>query len=103
MKSDLPRALSDWDVAAFCQEHGVERLSLFGSVLGDGFHADSDIDVLVRLDRSRKPSLYDLVRVRDALQAQFGRKVDVLDEDGLRNPFRREHIMRTRRVLYDAG
>ena len=100
---DVPSAVRDWDVPVFCKRHGIERLALFGSIVGDGFGPGSDIDVLAPLDRSRKPSLYDLVRIRDDLQARFDRRVDVIDEKGLRNPFRRAHIMRTRRVLYDAG
>ena len=67
-------------MAAFCREQGILRLSLFGSVLGESFGPDSDVDVLVHLDRSRRPSLYDLIRIRDDLQARFGRPVDVIDE-----------------------
>jgi len=99
----LAHRLGTWDVAAFCEGHGIQRLAVFGSVLRDDFGPESDIDVLVRLDRRRKPDLYDLVQIRDDLQALWGRPVDVIEEDGLRNPYRRRHIEQTRRILYDAG
>lgn len=38
----------------------------------------------------------------DELQVVFGRKVDLLSEGVLRNPFRRASIMADRKVLYAA-
>lgn len=100
--SALETLIAGWDVAAFCEQHGIDRLAIFGSAARDQLRPDSDVDVLVHLDRARRPSLYDLVRIRNALQERFGRPVDVVEEEGLRNPFRRRQIMRTRRTLYDA-
>jgi hypothetical protein len=31
----------------FCRKHGIQKLSLFGSVLSDDFGPDRDVDVLV--------------------------------------------------------
>jgi len=31
----------------FCQRNRIQRLALFGSVLGNNFRAESDVDVLV--------------------------------------------------------
>jgi predicted nucleotidyltransferase len=36
------------------------------------------------------------------LEAIFGRNVDLVEKEGLRNPFRRHEILTTRRVLYAA-
>jgi predicted nucleotidyltransferase len=101
--STIASLTTDWDVTAFCREHGIDRLALFGSAARDELTPESDVDVLVHLDRDRKPSIYDLVRIRAALEERFGRPVDLIEEQGLRNPFRRREIMRTRRTLYDAG
>jgi predicted nucleotidyltransferase len=34
-------------ITKFCQHWQIIELSLFGSILRDDFHADSDIDILV--------------------------------------------------------
>ena len=34
-------------ISALCRKYGVEQLAVFGSVLRDDFHADSDVDFLV--------------------------------------------------------
>ena len=38
-------------IAAFCEDHGIRRLSLFGSVLREDFGPESDIDVLVEFEQ----------------------------------------------------
>lgn len=44
IRSDL--SVDDRALAAFCRRHGIRRLALFGSVLGDDFSDRSDVDVL---------------------------------------------------------
>ena len=39
-------------IAEFCRRHGIRKLSLFGSILGEEFGSDSDVDVLVEFDES---------------------------------------------------
>jgi predicted nucleotidyltransferase len=40
--------------------------------------------------------------MRAQLEAVFGRRVDLVEKEALRNPFRRHEILTTRRVLYAA-
>ena len=44
-------------LAAFCHEHGIKRLSIFGSALREDFGPESDIDVLVEFEPDRIPGL----------------------------------------------
>ena len=45
--AELPIQIDPRQVAVFCKERGIRRLSLFGSVLRDDFDpARSDVDVL---------------------------------------------------------
>ena len=74
-------------LAEFCRRWRVRELSLFGSAVRSDFQPDSDVDVLVRFDPEAPWSLWDLVTMRDELAAIFGRDVDLLEEDALRNPF----------------
>lgn len=43
-------------IAAFCQNHGIRRLAMFGSALRDDFRPDSDVDVLVEFAPDRIPT-----------------------------------------------
>jgi hypothetical protein len=89
-------------IASFCRRWDVEELSLFGSVLREDFAPQSDVDVLVAFAPGAGRSLFDLVEMKDELEGLFGRKVDLVSQGGLRNPFRRHEILTTRQVLYAA-
>ena len=43
------------EIANFCRLCHIRRLSLFGSVLGDDFGPDSDVDVLVEFEPGHTP------------------------------------------------
>ena len=47
-------------LAAFCQEHGIKRLAIYGSALREDFGPDSDVDVLVEFEPDRIPGLLGL-------------------------------------------
>lgn len=85
-----------------CRRWLIRELSLFGSVLHDGFRTDSDIDVLVVFDPSARWSLFDLIDLQQELGRVFGRRVDLVEKSALRNPFRRQSILATREVVYAA-
>ena len=87
-------------IADFCRRWQVAEFSLFGSVLRDDFGPESDVDVLVRFKKGAPWSLFDLVTMQDELEGVFGRKVHLVEAEGLRNPFRRDEIMRTREVVH---
>jgi predicted nucleotidyltransferase len=87
-------------VAEFCRRNRIRELSLFGSVLRDDFDEDSDVDILVELEPNAQHSLFDLVRMEEELSTLLGRKVDLVEKSGLRNPFRRYEILRTRQVIF---
>ena len=92
------------EIQALCRRLGVRRLDLFGSALGDRFDEEtSDIDVLVEF--ARKPG-FDYVdayfALKEGLEDIFGRPVDVVSVTGIRNPYFRDEVMRTRELLYAA-
>ncbi len=89
-------------VADFCRQHKITELALFGSVLREDFRPDSDIDVLVTFAPDAHYSLFDLVQLQEKLGQIFGHEVDLVEKAGLRNPFRRHHILNNMRVLYVA-
>jgi hypothetical protein len=87
-------------IAEFCQRWHIIELALFGSVLRDNFHPDSDIDVLVTFSPDSSWSLFDWVDMKDELEALFKRKIDIADKEGLKNPYRRREILQTQQVVY---
>src|SRR5215216_334845 len=90
-------------IARFCRKWGIRELALFGSVLTDEFRPDSDVDVLITFS-DPAPDLgpwgEHLDAMREELEAMFGRRVDLVQKKLVRNPFRRHHILTTRRIIY---
>ena len=87
-------------IVAFCQKWKITEFALFGSILRDDFRPDSDVDVLVTFATDEKWSLFDIVRRKEELETIFGREVDLVQKPGLKNPFRRYEILRTKEVIY---
>lgn len=95
------KQLIDYErIADFARRWRIQELSLFSSVLRHDFDADSDVNVLVSFDPAATWSLWDLTTMQDELSAIIGRKVDLVEKEGLRNPFRRQHILHGRKVIY---
>lgn len=90
------------EIADFCRRWRVTELALFGSALRHDFRPDSDVDVLVTFAPDAPWSLLDIVKMQDELKEIFGREVDLVEKEGLRNPFRRHSILTTRRIIYAA-
>jgi len=89
-------------ITEFCLKWRIREFSLFGSAVRDDFRPDSDVDVLVSFAADAQWSLFDIVQTQDELKAVFGREVDLVEKEALRNPFRRRAILSGREVLYAA-
>ncbi len=89
-------------IEELCRRWAVRELSLFGSVVRGDFGPSSDVDVLVSFAAGAGWSLLDLVRLRDELETLFGRHVDLVEKEAVRNPYRRRTILGNHRVLYAA-
>lgn len=87
-------------IETFCRKWKVSELSLFGSVLSEEFRPDSDIDVLISFMADAGWGLFDFVDMLDELEGIFGRKVDMVEKEALRNPFRRKRIISSKEVIY---
>ena len=95
-------AISPQEIEEFCRRWQVVELALFGSILTDDFGPDSDIDVLVTFADEAPWSLFDLASMQEELEQLFGRPVDLIEKDAVRNPFRRHHILTHKRDIYAA-
>jgi len=90
-------------IAAFCKRWKISEFSFFGSVLREDFRPDSDVDVLVSFVPNAGWSLWDLITMQEELEAMFNRKVDLLEKEAIRNPYRRHSILTGREILYAAN
>jgi len=99
---ELPIDVSSEALAAFCRKWKVRELALFGSVLREDFSPESDIDVLATFQDGAPWSLWDFGAMLDELRDIFGREVDLVEKEALRNPFRRRAILNEHRVIYAA-
>ena len=92
-------------LAAFCQEHGIKRLAVFGSALRDDFGPESDIDLLVEFEPDRVPGLLGLAGLELQLSGLFGRTVDLVTRSAVeqsRNYIRRRAILDSAEEVYAA-
>ena len=87
---------------AFCRKWRIRELSLFGSALRDDFGPDSDLDFLVSFEPETRLDIDTLLDMKEELEAHFGRPVDLVEKEALRNPWRRHEILKTREVIYAA-
>jgi predicted nucleotidyltransferase len=98
-----PRVRLDREaLAEFCRKWRVRELSIFGSALREDFGPDSDLDFLVSFDPEAPWDLWDLMDMKAELEDLFGRKVDLVEKEALRNPWRKREILGTHEVIYAA-
>ncbi|MCG3196259.1 MAG: nucleotidyltransferase family protein [Candidatus Omnitrophica bacterium] len=89
-------------LAEFCRKWRIRELSLFGSVLRNDFGPESDLDFLVSFLPDAGWDLFDLITMKQELEERFGRPVDLVEKEALRNPWRKHEILRTHEVVYAA-
>jgi predicted nucleotidyltransferase len=99
---EIKISIPEGRIRDFCGRWKIAELAVFGSVLREDFHPDSDVDVLVTFARDAEWSLYDWVDMIAELREIFGRDIDLLSSHSLRNPFRRHEILKNRVTLYAA-
>ena len=93
-------SVSKEKIRELCQRWGIIEYSLFGSVLRDDFNEESDIDVLVVFADDAEIGLFEIAKIKLELEALYGRSVDVTEKASLRNPYRRDEILKTAQVFY---
>lgn len=86
-----------------CEQYGVARLRVFGSVLTDRFDTEtSDVDFLVTFRPGRENLYSDYFGLKAELERIVGRRVDLVVERALKNPFFRASVFESARDIYAA-
>ena len=88
-------------IRKLCGSNKVKSLFVFGSVLTEDFNHQSDIDLIVDIDE-KDPLTYSdsYFNLKFQLEHLFHRKVDLLEQKALKNPYLREKIEQTKVRLY---
>jgi uncharacterized protein len=69
------------EIIRIAERHGARNIRVFGSAARQEATDDSDVDLLVDMDRGK--SYLDLVALWQDLEELLGRKVDVLTDGGI--------------------
>ena len=91
------------ELEELCRRFGVERLYLFGSAARGGFRlSSSDLDFIVELAHRGPDAAYAdrYLGFAEALERLFGRRVDLITEHSIRNPYFRRELEATRQLVY---
>lgn len=71
------------------KKYHIVKLGIFGSLARDEMNEDSDIDIVVELE---KPKMFDLIGIKQDLEEAFARSVDIVRIRKNMNRFLRNRI-----------
>ncbi len=90
-------------IIELCKRFHVRKLWVFGSILTNRFNDKSDVDLCVDFDKN-EIGLFDYADnffdFQYALEELFGRKVDITEDTAVRNPYFRQELDETRKLIY---
>ena len=91
-------------VAELCRRYHVQRLDLFGSAVDDTFEPErSDLDFLVLFEPCTSSEHCDrYFSLVESLEELFGRHVDLVESQAMRNPYFIASVNEDRVLLYAA-
>lgn len=92
---DIPQEI----VQRFCEEHHIQKLALFGSVLREDFTSESDVDVLIEFKPGHCVGLITFAGMENELSDILGRKVD-LKTPGFLSPYFRDEVLSVAETIY---
>lgn len=99
IRQQLPEFIS------LCKKHKVNTIYAFGSSINKRFDPEtSDVDLVVDINEDHPLERGELLlSLWDKLEVFFNRKVDLLTESSIKNPFLKESIEATKVLIYDGS
>ncbi len=89
------------EIRSLCKKNKVKNLFVFGSVLTDRFTANSDIDLIVDFDSTNPLEYADYYfNLKFALEDLLNRKIYLLENKAIKNPYLRENIDNSKIPFY---
>lgn len=92
-------------VEKICKSLSVERLYIFGSAVNNTFQEGSDLDFLVSFKNNLSADLYadHYLLLHKELEKLFKKRIDLVTERSLSNPFFFESIENSKKLIYDEN
>ena len=92
------------ELKKLCALFRVKKLYAFGSVVSNRFSKESDIDFLISFDDSISIEQYteNYFSIHYKLNELFKRKIDLVTEKSLNNPYFIESIDESKLLIYEA-
>lgn len=89
------------EITKLCETHKVNKLYAFGSVLNESFQTDSDIDLIVEFKNIELENYADnYFDFKFSLQDILKRRVDLLEDKAIKNPYFRKTVNEKRQLVY---
>lgn len=88
-------------IKTLCRAHNVNTLFAFGSVCTDRFSDKSDIDLLISFKQMDYGDYADTYfEIADKFEHLFNRRVDLVTDKSLSNPYFIDSVNQTKTLLY---
>jgi len=98
-----PLTLDREAIGGLCRAHGVRRLVVFGSALGEKFdETHSDVDFLVEFPDDITSRFDAYFGLKEGLEVLLGRPVDLVMPGALDNPYFAASVRRNSEEVYAA-
>jgi len=90
-------------ITELCREHKVKNLFAFGSVVRKDFNTGSDVDLLVDFNENDPIQYSNLYfNFKESLENLLKRKIDLLEERAIKNPFFKQELEQTKVKIYGS-
>ncbi len=88
-------------IKILCNLYSVRALFAFGSITTDKYQKNSDIDLVVDIDSSDPITYSDnYFSLKFQLEQLLNRKIDLLEQKAINNPFLKKQIDQTKVLVY---
>jgi hypothetical protein len=82
----------------YLKEYGISRIAVFGSYARDEDKPDSDIDLLVDINKSY--GLLKFINLKQLIEAKLGKRVDLVESQCI-EPLIRDEVLASAITIYE--
>ncbi|MEX1192750.1 MAG: nucleotidyltransferase domain-containing protein [Brumimicrobium sp.] len=91
------------ELQRLCEKYDIKTMYLFGSATSDKFKDSSDVDILISFQEIPFDKYTDnYFELHVELEKLFNRKVDLVTERSLSNPYFIQSVEKSKQLLYAA-